>query len=61
MALTDINFSEGEGQDFTVEVPLGLLNAPLDIVVESESTGYPVLETPLITSGGDGDIFIIND
>lgn len=61
MALTDIDFSEGEGQDFLVEVPLGLLNAPDDILIEAGSIGFPVLETPEVTAGGDGDIFIIND
>lgn len=60
MALTDIDFSEGEGQAFLVEMPVGILNAPADILVETESDGYPGLETPLVTGGGD-EIFIIND
>jgi len=61
MALTDIDFSEGEGQDFIVEMPVGTLNAPVDILIETDSIGYPVLETPEITNNGGGDIFIISD
>lgn len=59
MALTDIDFNETEGQDFIIETPVGTLNAPDDIVVEEDSAGYLLLETPLVTGGGD--IFIIND
>lgn len=60
MALTDIDFNEAEGQDFIIETPVGTLNAPDDIVIETSSAGYLLLETPLVTGGG-GDIFIIND
>lgn len=60
MALLDVNFSQGEGQDFVVEVPTGTLNAPADILIETDSTTYPVLEAPEVTGGG-GNIFIIND
>lgn len=61
MALTDIDFQEGEGQDFIVELALGALGTPADIVIEETGSQYPVLEAPLITGGGGGDIFIIND
>lgn len=62
MALTDIDFNEGEGGDFIMERPVGTLNAPLDIVTETSGSQFLVLETPLIASGnGDGDIFIMND
>lgn len=60
MALLDVNFSQGEGQDFVVEVPTGTLNAPADILIETDSAAYPVLEAPEVTGGG-GNIFIIND
>lgn len=60
MALTDIDFQEGEGQDFIVELALGALGTPSDILIEEGSIGYPVNEVPLVTGGGD-EIFIIND
>ncbi len=61
MALTDIDFSEGEGQDFIVELPAGTLETPSDILVESGSDAYILLETPEITGGGGDEIFILND
>lgn len=61
MALTDIDFNEGEGQDFIVELPVGTLGVPLDILIETGSTSYPVLEAPLVTGGGSDEIFILND
>lgn len=63
MALTDIDFSEGEGQDFIVEIVAGTLGTPSDILVETDSDRYPVLETPEIIGGGGGgdEIFILND
>lgn len=61
MALTDIDFSEGEGQDFIVELPAGTLGTPNDFLVETESDAYLLLETPLITGGGGDEIFILND
>lgn len=60
MALTDINFQEGEGQDFVVELPTGTLNSPTDILTESEGGQFMLLETPEITSGG-GSIFIMSE
>lgn len=62
MALTDIDFNEGEGRDFLLELALGSLGTPADILIEESSVSFPTLETPLITGGGGGgDIFIIND
>lgn len=62
MALTDIDFQEGEGQDFLLELALGALGTPADIVVESESDAYLLNEIPEVVGGGGGDnIFIIND
>lgn len=61
MALTDVNFSEGEGQDFLVELPAGDYDGAFgDIVVEPGSTQYLVTEVPVV-EGGDGDIFIIGE
>ncbi len=60
MALTDIHFQEGEGQDFLIEAPahtyIGVL---LDIVIEALSIQYPVSEIPLVTGGGN--IFIMSE
>ncbi len=62
MALTDINFNEGEGQDFIVERPTGTLGTPVDILLTANADDYPVLETEPVGGGGGGDeIFIIND
>lgn len=61
MALTDIDFQEGEGQDFLVELPLGVLGTPLDILVEAQSDGFLVNEVPAVVGGGGDNIFIIND
>ncbi len=62
MALTDINFQEGESQDFILERPVGTLFAPIDILIEDSGSQYLVLETPLITpGGGGGNIFIMSE
>lgn len=60
MALTDINFQEGEGQDFIFTRPVGVLYAPQDILVEADGSMYPVEELVLVASSG-GNIFILND
>ncbi len=59
MALTDIDFSEGDNQNFLVEIPLGAVNATTDILTEPESAQYPLLEIQSVAT--EGDIFIIND
>lgn len=62
MALTDINFQEGEGQDFVVEVPTAAYAGTLtDIAVESGGSQYLLVETPLVTGGAGGNIFILQD
>jgi hypothetical protein len=49
MALHDIVFTDGDKQNFIVEVPVGLCNAPLDMLTEpSTNPGFLCLETPLI-------------
>ncbi len=60
MALEDILAQVGDGQDFIVEVPTGTLYAPVDILVETDGSLLCV-ETPLITPGGGGNIFVICD
>lgn len=56
MALTDVNFQSGEGQDFLLELPSasysGVLN---DISVESGSTQFLLLEA------GGTNIFIMSE
>jgi hypothetical protein len=63
MALTDINFQEGEGQDFTVEIPTASYAGSLtDITIETNGSQFLLLETPLITSSpGGGNIFIMSE
>lgn len=60
MALIDVDFNEGEGRDFLVEIAAGALATPVDTLVEESGGQFSVQELPLPT-GGDGDIFIIND
>jgi hypothetical protein len=55
--LTDINFQEGEIQDFILEVPTGVLYAPLDIVFEGSGGQSFILETSL----AGGNIFIMSE
>ncbi len=61
MALNDVNFQEGEGQDFILELPGVIYSGSVnDILVESGSTQYVLLEIPEITGGG-GNIFIMSE
>lgn len=52
MALSDINFQEGEGRDFLVELPTGTLGTPRDILSD-QGGAAAVEELP------DGDVFIL--
>jgi hypothetical protein len=57
MAVTDINFSIGDIQNFIVEIPAGSLTIPTDICVEGgSSSAYPVEEIKV-----KSNIFIMND
>ncbi len=59
MSLTDINFSEGEIQDFLLELPSEVNSDPLeDIVVESGGSQLLLLEIPEATGG---NIFIMSE
>lgn len=61
MALTDINFQEGDGMDFINEIPAGTLGTPTDILVESNGT-LLLLEAPeIVNGGGGGNIFIMSE
>jgi hypothetical protein len=60
MALTDIHFQEGDRMTYVVEVPVGTLNAPVDILIENNSTRYLLLEIPQVTNAG-GNIFIMSE
>ncbi len=57
MALTDINFTDGEGQDFLVELSTGILHAISDILVESQGSQFLLLERPQTGSS----IFIMSE
>lgn len=58
MALTDINFQEGEGQDFVVEIPAGSYSGSVtDIAVESSGSQFLLLEVPQ----QGGRIFVISE
>lgn len=63
MALTDINFQEGDRQDMMIEINTGASNSPTDILIENSGTQYLLLETPLIVNqgGGGGNIFIMSE
>lgn len=60
MALTDVNYSEGEGQDFLVEIPSAVHNGALtDTVIEADSAQYLVNEVP--AQEGGSNVFIITE
>lgn len=44
--MEDIVTPPGDKQDFVLEVPIGTLNAPDDILFDSGSPYYPVTEIP---------------
>jgi hypothetical protein len=54
MALDDVNFNEGDGQDFIVEIPTETSHSALDILFETDGACL-ILETPLITPGAGGE------
>jgi hypothetical protein len=60
MALTDINFQEGDGMDFIVELPdPGILNEPVDILVEESGSQFLLAEIP--PAQGGGNVFIMSE
>ena len=58
MAVVDINFQEGEGQDFIVEIPIGTSNPAVDILIEPKGT-LLLLETAYPNFAGN--IFIMSE
>jgi len=62
MALSDIVAQSGEGQDFILEIPTVVYTgSATDILVESNGSQFLLLETPLVTGGGGGNIFIMSE
>jgi hypothetical protein len=63
MALTDINFQEGEAQDFTLELGTATYSGTLtDVLTEPNSSQFLMIATPVIVGGGGGgNIFVISD
>ena len=61
MALTDIDFQNGEGQDFILELPSVVYSGVLtDILIESSGSQFFVLETAKIVNSGN-KIFIMSE
>ncbi len=57
MALTDINFQEGEIQDFLLELPTATYSGVLtDILVEPGGNQFLLLEAPEL-----GNVFIMSE
>ncbi|MEK7552448.1 MAG: hypothetical protein AAB534_03470 [Patescibacteria group bacterium] len=57
MALTDVNFQEGEIQDFLLEVPTATYTGSVtDFLVESGGSQFMLLETPEIDN-----VFIMSE
>lgn len=62
MALNDINFQEGEGQDFLLELPNVVYTGELgDFLVEDEGSQYSISEIPEVVNTGGGNIFIMSE
>lgn len=60
MALTDINFSKGEKQDFIVEIPSASYSGSLtDVLCGANDAQYLVNEIP--AAEGEGNVFIITE
>ncbi len=62
MALTDVNFQEGEGQDFILEVPNSIYSGVLsDVLLEDDGSQYLLSEIPEGVIGAGGNIFIMSE
>lgn len=57
MALTDVYFQEGEGQDFLVELPVAVYSGTLSDAVADSGSQYPTQEIPSSSSR----IFVISE
>lgn len=61
MALSDVHFSEGDKQDFILEIPTAVYAGSInDMVVESGGSSGLLSEIPQVIGGGD-NIFIISE
>lgn len=61
MALTDINFQEGDGQDFNVEIPTAIYSGNVsDITQEGGGNGHLLYEIHG-TQNTNGNIFIMSE
>lgn len=58
MAVTDINFQEGEGQDFILEIAAGSLSAAQDFLT-GDGEAALMSEVPLPETGSN--IFIMSE
>ncbi len=62
MALTDVNFQEGEGQDFILEVPNSIYSGVLsDVLLEDDGSQYLLSEIPEGVIETGGNIFIMSE
>lgn len=65
MPILDIVFNEGDIQNFLIEVPIGSLNSPKDILLETNSnSGAICLETSLVANQQQEEtpnIIVLND
>lgn len=59
MAVVDILANVGDGQDFILEIPVGVLGTPNDVLL-GEGKGILLNEIPVVTSAGS-NIFIMSD
>ncbi len=60
MALEDINFQEGEGQDFILELPTAVYSGSLsDINIEESGSQFLLSEIPAVAGGSN--IFVMSD
>jgi hypothetical protein len=61
MALTDVHFQEGEGQDFILELPSAAYVGSLeDILIEPAGSQFSVMEIPEVIATGS-NIFIMSE
>lgn len=59
MAIVDINFQEGDAQNFLLEFAAGARNAAADILTEADGSQYPVKE--IAAASGGNNIFIMSE
>jgi len=50
MALDDILLGENDNEEYILEIPAGILNAPIDILFEASASADLILEIPATTT-----------